>query len=97
MLEWYPAVFSLGPGRQPLGGARRGGAAAPKADSSASRDGTPLQALLPHFLIGYGWRQGAIMWSVVFIATAFFAITFAVVSYSMREVRRRERRAVWPR
>ena len=37
------------------------------------------------------------MWSVVFIATAFFAITFAVVSYSMREVRRRERRAVWPR
>ena len=42
-------------------------------------------------------RRGAIMWSVVFIATAFFAITFAVVSYSMREVRRRERRAVWPR
>jgi hypothetical protein len=26
------------------------------------------------------------MWSVVFIATAFFAISFAVVSYSMREV-----------
>jgi len=35
------------------------------------------------------------MWSVVFIAAAFFAITFAVVSYSMREVRRRERKAVW--
>ena len=34
------------------------------------------------------------MWSVVFIAASFFAITFAVVSYSMREGRRRERRDV---
>jgi len=32
------------------------------------------------------------MWSVVFIAASLFAIAFAVVSYSMREVRRRERR-----
>jgi hypothetical protein len=32
------------------------------------------------------------MWSVVFIAAALFAITFAVVSYSMSEVRRLERR-----
>jgi hypothetical protein len=29
------------------------------------------------------------MWTVVFIATAFFAISFAVVSYSMREAHKR--------
>ena len=38
------------------------------------------------------------MWSVVFIAASFFAIalaiTLAVVSYSMHEIHRRERRAV---
>jgi hypothetical protein len=36
------------------------------------------------------------MWSVVFIATVLFAITFAVVSYSMREVHKRGK-AGWPR
>jgi hypothetical protein len=35
------------------------------------------------------------MWSVVFTAASFFAITFAVVFYSMREIRRRERRVVY--
>jgi hypothetical protein len=34
------------------------------------------------------------MWSVVFIAASFFAITFVVVSYSMREIHRRERKAI---
>jgi hypothetical protein len=34
------------------------------------------------------------MWLVVFVAAAFFAVTFAVVAYSMREVRQREHRAV---
>jgi hypothetical protein len=29
------------------------------------------------------------MWSVVFIAAAFFAIAFAIVSYSMRDAHRR--------
>src|SRR4051794_41756057 len=33
-----------------------------------------------------------LMWLIVFVAAAFFAVTFAVVSYSMREARRGERR-----
>ena len=49
--------------------------------------------ILNRYEVGF---RGRPMWSVVFIATAFFAITFAVVSYSMREVHKRGK-AGWPR